>query len=279
MNVTPSSDPTVAICAIAKNEGPYLAEWAVYHRLLGFGPILVYDHESTDDSSAVLGRLAERGLAEGIEWSVPPETKPQWLAYENGLERLRARADWVAFVDLDEFFVLPRHPSIQAFLAEYDHLDAIGVNWKMFGSSGHETRTEGLVIERFTRCAEKRFRGNRAVKTLARIDAIQVPRVHTCVFQEGVRYRTVFGEEIPASEGRTQEVSHGFIRLNHYFTRSREEWEQKAAKGKGAKPTNHPRKHRTGEEFEANDRNEDEEHEIVTFVERVRETLRTGGLV
>jgi hypothetical protein len=263
----------VAICAIAKNEGAYLREWVAYHHLLGFDPIIVYDHESDDESPAVLSQLEDRGVVEVVLWSAPPERKPQWLAYEDGLRRLQGRADWVALIDLDEFFVLPRHDTIQAFLAEYGHLEAIAVNWKMFGTSGHQRREPGLVIERFTRCAPGTFGGNRSIKTLARLDAIEIPRVHTCHFREGVTYRTVTGEEIPEGAGRSREVSHDVIRLNHYFTRSREEWEAKVHKGRGAKPVGHPLKHRTETEFVHNDRNDEEDTEILARREQLERLL------
>ncbi len=267
------SRPRVAICAIAKNEASYLEEWAAYHHLIGFGPIRVYNHESEDDSIAVLRRLERAGLVEWSPWTAPPHLKPQWVAYEDGLARLAPRADWIAFIDLDEFVVLPQHDSIQAFLAEHGETGAIAINWKMFGSSGHVERTPGLVIDRFTRCAKESFGGNRAVKTLARVDAIEIPRVHTCHFRPGVRYVTVAGEELPPLEGRTQTVSHDIIRINHYFTRSREEWAEKSARGRGAKPADHPKKHRTVKEFESNDRNEREEKDIVRFIEPVQALL------
>jgi hypothetical protein len=266
----PTAGPKVAICAIARNEAAYLGEWIGYHRLLGFDPIRVYSHESTDDSNALLERLAGQGLVEWTPWTAPPDKKPQWVAYEDGLEQLRGRADWVALIDLDEFIVLSRHRTIQEFLAEYGDLGAIAMNWKMFGSGGQERHEPGLVIERFTRCARRRYSGNKAIKTLARVDDIEVPRVHTCHFRPGVSYRTVIGEEIPPATGKSRTVTHDIIRVNHYFTRSREEWQAKATRGRGAKPANHPKKHRTEAEFLQNDRNEEEDLELLAFADGVK---------
>lgn len=268
-----SESPRVAICAMAKNEGRYLEEWVVYHHLLGFAPIVVYNHESTDDSAAVLDSLAAEGLAAWVQWSAPPKKKPQWVAYEDAMVRLKGRTDWIAFIDLDEFFVLPRHETIQDFLREHGDRGAIAVNWKMFGSSGLEHHEPGLVIERFTGCAKRTFKGNHAVKTLARFDLVETPRVHTCHFALGTVYQTVLGEEIGFMVGTSDEVSHDIIRLNHYFTRSREEWTAKATRGRGAKPADHPKKHRTWDEFERNDRNEREEHDILRRAPRLHAAL------
>ena len=265
----------VAICAIAKNEGPYLAEWVAYHHLIGFNPILVYNHDSTDSSAEVLDRLQQRRLVEPYPWTSPPGQKPQWVAYEDGLRRLRDRADWIAFIDLDEFVVLPRHDTVQQFLDDFGSGEAIAMNWKMFGSAGHRRHEPGLVMERFTRCAARRFGGNKAVKTLARPRAIKKPMVHTCLFRDGVSYRTVTGEEIPPGKGKSTRISHDIIRLNHYFTRSWEEWQAKAARGRGAKQPNHPKKHRTEQEFVKNDRNEHEDREILIHAPRVKQLLAT----
>jgi Glycosyl transferase family 2 len=270
---TEADPPRAATCAIAKNEGPYLEEWVAYHHLIGFEPILVYNHESDDDSAAVLARLARHGLAEAVPWTVPAERKPQWLAYEDGVRRLAGRADWLALIDLDEFIVLPRHSTIQDFLLEFGWLQAIAVNWKIFGSAGRQHREPAPVVERFTRCAERRFHGNRSVKTLARLDAIVTPRVHTCDFRPGVRYRTAAGEEIPPGVGRSSRVSHEVICINHYFTRSREEWHAKAARGRGAKPIGHPLKHRTESDFVQNDRNEEEDTTILRHLPQLKEQM------
>jgi hypothetical protein len=259
------ANPRVGICAIAKNEALYLEEWVEYHRLVGFGPIRVYNHESTDNSVAVLARLQAAGHAEAVDWLAPGGKKPQWTAYEHGLAELRERTDWLAFIDLDEFVVLPQHDSIQAFIADHTHLDALAINWRMFGSSGHERHEPGLVVERFTRCARPSYAGNRSVKSLARTAVIEVPRVHTCHFTEGTAYETVLGEQIPRSTGKSRAVSHDVIRINHYFTRSREEWAAKAARGRGAKSSDHPLKHRTDAEFNQNDRNEAQDTELVAF--------------
>ena len=48
-------------------------------------------------------RLARKGIAEWVPWTAPPDKKPQWVAYEDGLAELRDRTDWIAFIDLDEF--------------------------------------------------------------------------------------------------------------------------------------------------------------------------------
>jgi len=186
------------------------------------------------------------------------------------MEVLRPRTDWLAFIDLDEFLVTPRHASIQAFLAEYGHLGAIAVNWKMFGSAGKRKREPGFVTERFTRCAKQHSPANHAIKLLARTDTIDVPRVHTALFVPGTVYQTVLGEPIGEHVGRSERVTHDIIRVNHYFTRSLEEWEEKERRGRPAKNVHSPLQARTREDFDAHDHNDETDTEILRWVEPMK---------
>ena len=111
--------PRAAIIAVAKNEGVYLHEWIAYHKVIGFDDVLVYDNDSTDGSSEMLAELAGHGLVTPIPWHVEPDVAPQTSAYRDGLERLGEDYGWVAFIDLDEFIVIPRHDTIGDFLAEF----------------------------------------------------------------------------------------------------------------------------------------------------------------
>lgn len=271
-----SSDPRqlAAICAIAKNEGPYLAEWAAYHRMIGFDDILVYNNESTDETASVLKALQDQKVVRTLDWTSTPDGRTQKRAYADGLNRLRPEFQWVAFIDLDEFLYIPAYSNdIRAFLAAHEDRDAIAVNWKLFGTSGQRTRTDGLVIERFTRRAETQHSGNRAVKTLTRTDALITPNLHNHDFAQGVVYATVTGEIIPPATGKSEAVSHDVICLHHYFTKSREEWDLKVARGRATKPDDHPEKLRREEHFRMHNRNDEEDTSLVTYAPTIRERL------
>jgi hypothetical protein len=265
---------SVAICAIAKNESPYLAEWAVYHRMIGFDRILVYNNESTDDSEAVLAQLSAAGVLEYCNWSVPANAHIQRLAYRDGLKRLRRSVEWIAFIDIDEFVVIPNLDDIHVFLQRFQTESAIAINWKMFGTSHKQVAEPGLVMERFLSCARRSHRVNRAVKTLAKCSALVDPNLHNHEFAEGVVYRTVTGEAVPPKRGRILgEPSHDVIRINHYFTKSREEWDRKVARGRATKPAGHPDKFRTEQHFRMCDRNEQVDEYMLRFVPGVRRRL------
>jgi hypothetical protein len=59
---------------------------------------------------------------------------------------------WLAFIDLDEFLFSPPHPDLRTALGAYADSPALFVYWVLFGSSGHRMRPAGSVLESFTRC-------------------------------------------------------------------------------------------------------------------------------
>ncbi|WP_165694213.1 glycosyltransferase family 2 protein [Teichococcus deserti] len=264
----------LAICAIAKNEAPYLAEWALYHRMIGVDHILVYNNGSDDESASVLQALQSAGVLETLDWPSHSDGSTQKRAYADGLARLRPDYEWLAYIDIDEFLYVPGHGNdLQAFLDAHGDRGAIAVNWKLFGTGGQESRGPGLVVERFTRCAGTQHSGNRAVKTLARTDALAVPNLHNHAFAPGIRYATIHGEEIAAGTGKSGTVSHDVICLHHYFTKSREEWDAKVARGRATKPDSHPDKIRKEDHFRMHNRNDREDRSLLPYGPAIRTRL------
>jgi FkbM family methyltransferase len=267
----PEPERRAGVCAIARDEGVYLHEWIAYHRVIGFDEVVVYDHESTDGTSALLDELAEQGLVTRVPWSVADDVSPQRSAYLDAMERFRGRVEWMGFFDVDEFLVLVRHETVGDFLDEYADRDAIAVNWRLLGSGGQERYRPEPVIDRFRRGSGRRAGRNRRVKALARLEALRgPPSPHTPLLHPPARYLTVSGE--PAGSGRAS-VDHDTIRLNHYYTKSYEEWQWKLTRGRGGKPSNRPEAKYGYPSFAVRDVDEEEEVDIVRRLPALRELM------
>ena len=50
------------LATCVRNEGPYLFDWIIYHRALGFDTATVYSNDNTDGSDELLSFLQQRGL-------------------------------------------------------------------------------------------------------------------------------------------------------------------------------------------------------------------------
>ena len=144
----------VAVCLLARDEARGLLEWMAYNLVLGFDEILIYDNDSIDGTRQLVehaGKVDPR--IRYFAWPDIPGRAPQRRAYNHALRR--SDADWIAFIDADEFIVLREHDRIGDFLARFD--DSIGgvcLHWRIFGSSGHQAYANDLVIRRFARCAD-----------------------------------------------------------------------------------------------------------------------------
>ena len=66
-------DLGVAMAAITKNEGPFIAEWVAYHYLLGVEHFVIYDNRSDDATVEVGGRVVP---PRGPAWRLPLDPHP-----------------------------------------------------------------------------------------------------------------------------------------------------------------------------------------------------------
>lgn len=143
----------VTICAIFKNEGPYLREWLEYHMMIGVEHFYMYNNCSDDDYLTILKPYIDDNIVTLIDWPYPHS---QTKAYIDCIDRFKNETSWIGFIDLDEFVVLADDKNICDFLQKYDKYAGMLINWKIFGSSGHINRDlKGLVIEDFTVCWPK----------------------------------------------------------------------------------------------------------------------------
>jgi hypothetical protein len=218
----------LAVCAIYRDEAHNLREWLEFHRLVGVERFFLYNHLSTDDHRAVLAPYVERGIAVVHDWA--EADPPQMAAYEDCVERHGAEARWIAFIDLDEFLFSPTGAPVPDLMREYERWPGVGVNWAVYGSSGHSSPPPGLVTESYLRRAEAG--PNVHIKTIAdprRVRSITSP--HFCKFDEGLavdeNQRPITGP--PYS--MTGEVSFARLRVNHYAIKSEEEYRRKLARG------------------------------------------------
>lgn len=197
---------TLHVCAIVRDEGAYLAEWLNHYRRQGATQFWLYDNESTDESLQADADVRDADIRV-IAW---PGRGVQLAAYQDA--RTRCAADWLAFVDADEFLY---HPDgrrlIDVLEAQPAHVRGVWAPWRMFGYGGHDTRPSGGVVHNYRwRAADDHphhayWHGG---KTIARPGAIRG-------FLDPHHLELTGGEE-------ALEDASGLL-VNHYVTKSREE--------------------------------------------------------
>ena len=218
----------LSVSCIFRNEAPYLREWVEFHRLVGVDHFFLYDNRSEDDPGAVLAPYVEEGLVTLHDW---PEHPGQRSAYDHCVTEHENDSRWIAFIDLDEFLFSPLGAPLPEIVRDYEDAPGIGVAWILFGTSGHERRPPGLVTENYT--LRSAATGNNFLKHI--VDpkrTVQCVSPHAFIFSDGL---SVDENHVPirAKSGRTATPSRERLRINHYTTKSEEEWRAKLA-GDGA---------------------------------------------
>lgn len=219
----------LAICAILKNEAINILEWIAYHRAIGVEKFYLYDNNSTDHVQYLLASLIREGIVDLIPWPINPG---QVEAYDDFADRHRHGWTWAAFIDLDEFVNPFGRESLVEWLEGFTDASAIAIQWVNFGPNGHDVPPSGLLIESYTTrlCDDHVMHGH--VKTIVRMaDYHRAQGPHS--FHVHGRVVDEYGEEIDQSTnyGLMQPKPHRAICINHYYTRSRQEWQNKIDRG------------------------------------------------
>ena len=137
----------LGIGAIYRWEARDLREWVAFHRVVGVERFFLYDNASEDDHLEALAPFIEDGSVTVHHWPVFPG---QGSAYDHCLAHHGDEARWIAFLDADEFLFSPTGRPLPEVLRDYEQHPGIGVSRAWMGTSGHETRPEGLVLANFS---------------------------------------------------------------------------------------------------------------------------------
>jgi len=268
-----------------RNEKPFLLEWVLYHRLIGFDRIIVFSNQCTDGSDELLDRMAALGLVEHHRHeppeSVPPQINAGRIAMEAGLFK---NDDWVMWLDIDEFLnVKIGDGRLETFLDAVGDADAVAVAWRVFGDGGNLIWPGRQISNRFIGASKKSFVGNTNTKTIFRFsNDIERIDVHRPVFSDGLdpsSYRYLHGgnERLPDEfiharfkggipKHRVNERNrYRLAQVNHYTVRTIDLYRLKRSRGNGYFTDKHSIVRHDDAFFTEYNRNEVEESSILRW--------------
>ena len=281
----PMNPVFLSICAIVRNEAPYIGEWLEFHRLVGIERFYLYDDASNDDTTDVI-RQHDRGDIVLRPYQYDPEcvcpdnvqfrATHQVISYNDCIRRDRDDTHWCAFIDVDEFLYHRDYDDIRDPL--FEEVGARGsaalfANWLVFGSSGYQQKPPGFTIEAYSqraRIGEPKPTGAHG-KLIARMDSLGHfggHGSHNAAFRHGC----AINEHATGVAGATNpEPSADRWRLNHYYHRSHAE-----ARARVAAIDNNaaPGFHKTIQRMRKHDLNDVEDRDILRFLPHLTEAMR-----
>ena len=207
-----------AICVIIKDEEEYLDEWLSWHLNLGIDEIFLYEDYGSMSHSHITKPYGDRVHLKSIDiifqsdfnynpkGSMIQEKLFDWfpIVYKNDF-------DWILFNDLDEFLILKQ--PLHELLEEYKDETAILLNWKWYGASGHINKPEGKVMDNYTKYVTINTDWKYNFKSFLNCKKFEKWEQPTHKVEGAVFPLTNWG---------------GYKAwINHYFTKSWEEWKTK----------------------------------------------------
>lgn len=142
-----------AVITCARWENAYLEEWIRYHLSLGFDQIyfICNDDDPTSARSIIDG--LPTNMRDKIFFRAYKGQGLQLQMYLDVLPIVKAAADWICIIDLDEFIVLKEHKSIPELVSKFETLSASSIyfNWLNYGPNGYEQRPSGSVLQLYTK--------------------------------------------------------------------------------------------------------------------------------
>jgi len=233
--------PRLAICAIFKNEAPWLKEWLVYHRdILNVDHFYLYNNDSTDNYREIVQPFIDSGHVELFDWSSndpshcmngicmdAPWSAAQLGAYNDCLKRRAlGNTDWVAMIDIDEFIVPVK--GVFSFYAMLNHAakhnkGTVCLSWRVFGTSDVQDLQEGdLLIDKLVWRGKDDYPWNHHVKSIHRPEAIV-----SCAVHIAEKLAPHFGGKLFSADQ---------VRIHHYWTRTENECRKKRELSKDLRP-------------------------------------------
>lgn len=266
----------IAIIAMIRDEGCYLAEWIEYHRLVGVTKFYIFDNESKDNTKEVLEPYIKSGIVkyqflsdselEGLKNKFKEKRKAH-VAHWLGIEQARQTAQWVTIIDVDEFILPKTYGTIPNFMAQFPRgVNQVILGWDIYGNNGHKTKPDGLVIENYTSKGK--------LKTIFNFKSIVNPRA---IVIDNNHYHHVIGKTVDENGKILRRHMHEYqapsniCPINHYIVRSLAECEAKCAKNQAI---NHENRYSAKDYFNKYNLNETEDNFITKYADEIKKSLK-----
>lgn len=230
----------IALVAIVKDEAPYISEWIAFHANLGVRSIYIYDNGSTDQTVSLVEGLKLLADVRVVPWmNFGRHIRIQTAAYNHAVANFGRHYRWMMFLDIDEFVFPKQGGDLNETMAIYEGIPAVSLPWQMFGPCGHRLRPDALVIEAYRERAV--FPPTNAsllnYKTIADPTAIKWAHTHYSELwdDDGAMFNDAGQRFWRSDRFNIAHATAERLQLNHYFTRSYEEFEQKIGKRRVSK--------------------------------------------
>lgn len=207
----------IAICAILKDEHQYLKEWIDYHLNMGIDQIYLYEDITSQthiDITKDYDNVHLMSMGNIIDMDNCFEK--QMDIYNKFIKVYKDNIDYVFFIDLDEFVAFADDYTMKDLIAQCDDWGAVLLPWKYYGACGHIDNPNASVVTTYhtytpIKFPEKPNKCRLMAKAFVNMKVGRMKHIH---------YHTHSKPIVPWDS----EDMYTKCWLNHYITKSWEEW-------------------------------------------------------
>ena len=139
----------ITLGGTVKNEAKYIKEWLTHYHLLWVDRFIINLDRCTDDTHKKI-----LDLPFNVKMITHKDKDCSGQCFQNSVYHKISRictTEWLMLLDVDEFLFLPNH-TLKEFLSlkRFSEVGAISICQNIFGSSGHATSPNSLVVDSYT---------------------------------------------------------------------------------------------------------------------------------
>lgn len=221
----------VSICLIIKDDNEYLEEWLNWHVAQGVEHFYIYDHGSKTPVSEFM-----QTLPQSLQQKVTVHNFggkhdfAQHDAYNRCLKKYKTESRWIGFVDSDEMVRVKDGRSLPEFLKDYQDFAGVFLGWITYNANGQAVKGKQPVRERFPNPSP--FNNQVGVgKVFVQPYCMQQMLTHNGYPVDG--FFIVDENKVKVKDGEAwhQNLTTNIACIDHYYTKSYEEWVEKITRG------------------------------------------------
>lgn len=270
----------VAIATMLKNEEHHVAEWLSFHKAVGVHHFIIYDNGSTDRTADIIRTMLSANEFTLLPWAGRMTDvvsgnpfNMQVVAFAHAITNFGPAFRWMAFIDVDEFLLPKNGSTVEEALQAVEGFPNVTLPWHMFGPGGHKVKPDGGVLRNYVyRAKDPISRRKNATNFKCIVDPCEVTEVSVHQFETRQHGEMTCNDtgKIFTRKQRKQPAfysSHN-LQLNHYYTKSVEEFERKIARGPASPGTRERYEDRLRTALESIDTDVIEDRQMIEFLDR-----------
>ncbi|XP_013590071.1 PREDICTED: UPF0392 protein RCOM_0530710 [Brassica oleracea var. oleracea] len=180
------------VCTMTRNAANVLREWVMYHAGIGVSRWFIYDNNSDDDIVSEVKNLKNSGY--NVSRHFWPWIKTQEAGFANCAIRAKRDCDWVAFIDVDEFFYIPSGQTLTQVIKKYttpssssSKIGEIRTSCHSFGPSGLKDPPRRGVMASYT-CRMSQPERHKSIIRPETLNTTLINVVHHFQLKEGFTF-------------------------------------------------------------------------------------------